>query len=155
MPPDLTGQLTAAPRIRFFSPEISRLPPRLFYWLFISADIICLILQAAGGVLSTVSDGTSQQGIDVAMGGLILQVIVLGFFAVFLVDYMIRYVRLQHSRGQKHAMGRRQKLFFGGLSTAFVLILARCSFRVDELSEGYTDSDKVTNELLFILLEGM
>lgn len=141
--------------IRFFSPEISRLPPRLFYWLFISADLVCLILQAAGGALSTVSSGSSDTGVQVAMAGLSLQVIVLAVFAGFLADYMIRYVKLQRSRGAATVMARRQKLFFGGLTTAFVLILARCSYRVDELSEGYVDSDKVTNELLFILLEGM
>jgi hypothetical protein len=60
--------LTSADSIRFFAPEISRLPPRIFYWLFISADITCLILQAIGGALSSSSDGASQTGIDVARG---------------------------------------------------------------------------------------
>lgn len=52
-------------------------------------------------------------------------------------------------------LGRGQKLFFGGLASVIVLILARCSYRVDELSQGYTDSDKVTEEPLFIGLEGV
>lgn len=143
------------PSVVFFAPEISRLPPKAYYWIFISADIICLILQAAGGALSTASQGSSQVGIDIAMGGLILQVIVLVAFAALTADYLVRYARLQRRRGAASVMGRRQKIFFAGLGTAFALIIARCAFRVDELSEGYTDSDKVTNELLFILLEGV
>lgn len=150
--------------IRFFAPEISRLPPRVFYWMFISADIFCLVLQAIGGALSSSSSGSSQTGIDVAMAGLVLQVIVLVIFCGFFADYMIRYMRLlrrspsfssTQACAAGSAIGTRQKLFFGGLAAAIVLILVRCSYRVDELSEGYSDSDKITNEPLFIGLEGV
>lgn len=113
------------------------------------------MLQAAGGALSTTSEGSSQVGINVSMSGLILQVVVLCVFLAFLIDYMVRYVRLQRARGAAVIMARRQKLFFAGLSTAFALILARCAFRVDELSEGYTDSSKITHELMFVFMEGL
>lgn len=98
------------------------------------------------------------------MAGLILQVIVLVIFCGFFADYMIRYLRLLRlSPSPRRAdgsagigtIGTRQKLFFGGLASAIVLILARCSYRVDELSEGYSDSGKITNEPLFIGLEGV
>lgn len=77
---------------------------------------------------------------------------------------MVRYPRLlrrscsPRGSGDSSAadtIGTRQKLFFGGLATAVVLILARCSYPVDELSQGYTDSDKITNEPLYIGLEGV
>ncbi|KAH6687434.1 RTA1 like protein-domain-containing protein [Plectosphaerella plurivora] len=147
--------VTLSRAIHFFSPEISRLPPRLFYWLFISADFLCLSLQAAGGAFATVSSGASTVGNNISMSGLVLQVIVLIVFLGFLVDYMVRYLRLQKSRGATTLMARRQKLFFAGLTTAYFLILARCAYRVDELSEGYRDSTKITNQYTFIFLEGM
>lgn len=127
------------------------------YWLFISADILCLVLQAAGGALSTTSSGSSQVGIDVAMAGLILQVIVLAIFCGFFADYMIRYWRLRQRdpAALENQVGRNQGLFFGGLAGAIVLILARCIYRVEELSEGYEDSEKITHEGLFIGLEGV
>lgn len=117
----------------------------------------CLVIQAVGGALSSASSGASQAGIDVAMAGLILQVIVLVIFCGFFADYMIRYRKLrQRSSGAGvREIGTRQKLFFSGLASSIILILARCSYRVDELSQGYTDSDKVTNEPLFIGLEGV
>lgn len=98
------------------------------------------------------------------MAGLILQVIVLVVFCGFFADYMIRYTRLLHRSPSSRAadgstisniIGTRQKLFFGGLASAIVLILVRCSYRVDELSQGYSDSDKITNEPLYIGLEGV
>ena len=150
--------------IRFFAPEITRLPPRLFYWIFIGADITCLVIQAVGGALSSASEGASQSGVDIAMAGLILQVVVLVMFCGFFADYMIRYRRLvrrlpsfHHAGGNIAAVtiGGRQKLFFSGLGSAIILILARCSYRVDELSQGYRDSDKITDEPLFIGLEGV
>lgn len=125
---------------------------------------MCLVLQAIGGALSSSSNGSSQAGIDVAMAGLILQVIVLVIFCGFFADYMIRYLRLlrrspspRGADGSADAgfIGTRQKVFFGGLASAIVLILVRCSYRVDELSQGYSDSDKITDEPLFIGLEGV
>ena len=91
------------------------------------------------------------------MAGLILQVIVLVFFCAFFLDYMIRYIKLERSRVGKarSAIGQRQRVFFAGLASAIVLILVRCGYRVDELSEGYQDSTKITNEGLFIGLEGV
>jgi hypothetical protein len=123
----------------------------LFYWIFIPADVVCLILQAAGGALSTVSQGGSQTGIDIAMAGLILQVIILALFIVALSDYMIRYFR----SGATGALNNRTRIYFAGLTTAIILILGRCFYRCYELSEGYQDSNLITDEALFIGLEGV
>jgi hypothetical protein len=84
-------------------------------------------------------------------------VIVLLIFCGFFADYMFRYIKLERARSGKarSAIGRRQRIFFAGLAAAIVLILARCGYRVDELSEGYQDSTKLTNEGLFIGLEGV
>ncbi|VUC26720.1 unnamed protein product [Clonostachys rosea] len=149
--------VTLSRAIRFFSPEMSRLPPRAFYWLFISSDIICLVLQSIGGALSSTSSGASETGLHIAMAGLSLQVVVLVVFCGFFADYMIRYIKRQKSRlppGEK-AIALRQRLFFGGLASAITLILIRCCYRVNELSEGYRNSDKITNQGMFIGLEGV
>lgn len=131
---------------------------RLFY-LFIVADIICLALQGAGGVLSTLSSGVSQQGIDVSRAGLVLQVVVLLVFCALFTDYMVRHVRyirrLRPNMRARDVLGTRQKLFFSGLSIASLFILIRCIYRVDELSEGYVGSKRITNEGLYIGFEGV
>lgn len=138
-------------RIEALAPEVSRVNPKFFYWVFIPADVVCLVLQAAGGALSTVSSGSSTVGIDIAMAGLILQVIIIALFIVALSDYMIRYYR----RGATGALSNRTRMYFGGLCLAIVLILGRCFYRCYELSEGYQDSELITDEALFIALEGV
>ncbi|WYZ40748.1 hypothetical protein EsH8_IV_001089 [Colletotrichum jinshuiense] len=143
--------VTISRAIESFAPELSRIPTKVIYWLFISFDVFCLALQAAGGALSTTSLGSSDTGVNLAMAGLVIQVVVLVAFCALFADYMIRYTRSSASRD----LTRREKVFFGFLALAVVLILARCSYRVDELSEGYSNSEKITDEGLFIGLEGV
>ncbi|KAF9776468.1 hypothetical protein IL306_005324 [Fusarium sp. DS 682] len=137
--------------IKYFAPEVSRFRPELVWWIFIPADVICLVLQAAGGALSTVSQGSSQTGIDIALAGLSLQVVILVLFCALLGDYLWRYFR----SGNVTAMSQRMRIFFGFLSAAVILILARCAFRCYELSKGYRNSDLITDQGLFIGLEGV
>jgi len=124
--------------------------PKLFYYIFIPADFFCLCLQAAGGALSTTSSGTSKLGVNLALAGLSLQVAVIVVFCGFFGDYMVRYFR----SGLAAAFGLRMKVFFAALSTAILLILARCSYRCYELNEGYS-GELIRDEGLFIALEGV
>lgn len=119
--------------------------------------MVCLILQAAGGALSTASAGTSQLGVNLALVGLSLQVAVMCAFCGFFADYLLRYFRssLHRSGASMSAIfGLRLKLFFGFMVTAVVLILARCAYRLAELHEGYKGG-LIKNETLFIALEGV
>ncbi|CAM1509006.1 Fc.00g027450.m01.CDS01 [Cosmosporella sp. VM-42] len=143
--------VTLSKTIQFLAPEISRIKPKLFYWIFIPADMVCLVLQAAGGALSTTSQGSSQTGVDIAMAGLALQVAVLVIFSALFGDYMVRYFRSRTSQ----SLSLRMRIFFGFLSAAIILILGRCAYRCYELSKGYQDSDLITDEGLFIGLEGV
>ncbi|KAF5024458.1 hypothetical protein F66182_3467 [Fusarium sp. NRRL 66182] len=140
--------VTLSKAINYFSPQLSRFKPELFYWIFIPFDVVCLILQAAGGAMSTESD--SDVGVDVSMAGLVLQVIILVAFIAAFADYMIRYLR----SGQAKAFGWRLSTFFAGLSAAIILILTRCIYRVAELREGY-DGELIKHEIPFIILEGV
>ncbi|KAJ0346077.1 hypothetical protein COL154_008754 [Colletotrichum chrysophilum] len=143
--------VTLSKAIIHLGPELARLPPKALYWVFIALDVSCLVIQAAGGAISTDSKGDSDLGVNLAMGGLVIQVVVIVVFCAVFADYMIRYTRSSYTR----KLAQREKIFFGFLALAVALILARCSYRVDELSEGYSNSTKVTDEGLFIGLEGV
>ncbi|KAJ4125388.1 hypothetical protein NW768_009005 [Fusarium equiseti] len=143
--------VTLSKTIKHFAPEVSRFKPEVIWWIFIPADIVCLALQGTGGALSTISQGSSQRGIDIALAGLSLQVVILVLFCALLGDYLWRYFR----SGSSGALSSRMRIFFGFVSAAVILILARCAFRCYELSEGYQDSDLITDEGLFIGLEGV
>ncbi|KPM40284.1 hypothetical protein AK830_g6277 [Neonectria ditissima] len=143
--------VTLAKTIEYLAPELSRIKPKLVWWIFIPADLICLTLQAAGGALSTVSEGSSQTGVDIAMAGLALQVAVLVLFSALIGDYLFRYFRSKPAG----SLALRMRLFLGFLSAAVIMILGRCAYRCYELSEGYQDSTVITDQGLFIGLEGV
>ncbi len=82
------------------------------------------------------------------MAGLVLQVVTLAIFVVLFVEYVVRFVRKQGAR----ALTQRMKLFLGFLLLAVVLILVRCVYRIDELSDGY-DGPLIRDEPLFMVLE--
>ncbi|OBR04789.1 Parasitic phase-specific protein PSP-1 [Colletotrichum higginsianum IMI 349063] len=142
--------VTLAAAIKYFSPSLSRFQPNLFYWIFIPCDVVCLIFQAVGGALSTASAGSSQIGVDMALVGLSLQVVVMVAFCAFFADYLIRYFRA----GSTERFGTRAKLFFGFMALAIVLILVRCSYRLVELRNGYR-GELIRDEPIFIGLEGV
>lgn len=149
--------VTLSKTVTFLSPSLSRIPPRLYIWIFIPCDAVALVLQASGGALSTNSNGSSQLGVDLGIAGLSFQVATMTVFSVALIDYMIRYHRSPMARddaGHFRTLGVRLRLFFLGLSSATILILGRSAYRVEELSKGYS-GPSIRNEPLFIWLEGV
>lgn len=142
--------VTLSKAIVFFAPDLSRFKPQLFIWIFIPFDVVCLVLQAVGGALSTRLGGRNQTGVNVSMAGLALQVIVLTAFVAAFGDYMFRYWR----SGRFVGFGWRIKAFFFGLTSSILLILARCAYRVAELRDGY-HGVLIKEEVPFIVLEGV
>ncbi|KAK2594937.1 Envelope glycoprotein [Conoideocrella luteorostrata] len=142
--------VTLSKTIVYLGPELSRFKPALFYWIFIPFDVVCLILQAAGGAMSTNSTGDNKLGVNISMAGLALQVIVLTAFVVCFADYMIRYVR----SGRARSFGWRLNTFLSGVTASILLILARCAYRVAELKDGY-NGELIREEVPFIILEGV
>jgi hypothetical protein len=136
--------------ITFYAPTLARFPVKLLIWIFLPCDIISLILQGVGGGLSASSSGGSQVGVDIALAGLIFQVITLAAFSILFTDFIVRLLRSAHAS----VLGRRDALFLGFLIMAILCTLARCIFRAYELSEGYS-GDLISHENLFIGLEGV
>ncbi|KAF4487919.1 parasitic phase-specific PSP-1 [Fusarium agapanthi] len=142
--------VTLGQSIEHYGPSLARFPTKDFAWVFVPMDIISLILQGTGGGLSASSSGASQVGVDFAMAGLILQVIMLVAFSLLFGNYMFRYLKSKKSRN----LGSRDKLFFAFLAIAVLATLARCVFRTDELKEGY-QGELIKHGDLFIALEGV
>ncbi|KAF2004703.1 hypothetical protein P154DRAFT_417378, partial [Amniculicola lignicola CBS 123094] len=134
--------------IEFYAPTYARFSNRKLIWTFLPCDLISLSLQYVGGGMSASSSGSSNVGVDIALAGLIFQVITLVAFCVLFADYMFRFL---HS-AQVGYLTPRHILFLGFLSIAMLLNLARCVFRAYELKEGY-DGEAIRDEILFIGLE--
>ncbi|TDZ15718.1 Sphingoid long-chain base transporter RSB1 [Colletotrichum orbiculare MAFF 240422] len=130
--------------------SICRCNPSLFYYIFIPCDVISLVLQATGGALSSIAGDKSQVqiGVNVTLAGLIFQVVMLVLFCLLFADYLVACRRTS----VREKITRRIGVFLAFLFIATVLILVRCSYRIEELKEGYF-SPMFRNEPLFIALE--
>jgi hypothetical protein len=137
---------------KYVSAESSRVNPKLFYYIFITADIISLILQAVGGAMSSTSEGDSSSGVNIALAGLAFQVATLVFFAVAVLDYMFCSRKVWSTV----KLPTRFISFCAFLALAWTVITIRCCYRVYELSEGYSrDSEALRDQPLFNGLEGV
>ncbi|KAF4974557.1 hypothetical protein FZEAL_8552, partial [Fusarium zealandicum] len=136
--------------INFIDPAISRFPACYFYWIFIPSDIISLILQAAGGALS--STGSDRHAIKIgehiSLAGLILQVVTLICFSALFADYVFQASRSP----SRHRLNKSMTFFLAFLFLSTLCILTRCVYRIAELGQGYF-SALFRDEGLFIGLE--
>jgi RTA1 like protein len=149
----LKGHALMGRRVRYLGIQYSRFRPEWYYTYFIACDVVSLTLQGTGGGMSSSSGGKSQIGINIAIAGLSFQVFTLSIFSLLAIDFALAYMR---KRGDAR-LSRRFEIFASFLTLAVVLILARCVFRIDELSNGYTGAKAklVHNQGMFIGLEGV
>lgn len=139
-------------RVQYISIEASRFNTKFFYLVFIPCDIISLVLQAVGGAISSTSNGESDDGVSIALAGLVFQVVTLLVFVGATIDYVIRSRHVWRPA----QIATRFLVFSGFLSLAALTILIRCCYRVYELNEGYSsDSEALRDQPLFIGLESV
>ncbi|KAB8069458.1 RTA1 like protein-domain-containing protein [Aspergillus leporis] len=141
-----------------YGPTVSRIKPKTYARIFITCDLLCLILQAAGGAITATAgqeqDSLRHIGVNVMIAGLASQVVSLGAFTALCIDYIwrlhrhVRVVPKQTSFG-----GWKWKGFLIGLAIATLTIFIRSIFRVAELNGGFS-SDLANDEVAFMILEG-
>ncbi|KAG2009302.1 hypothetical protein GB937_007901 [Aspergillus fischeri] len=93
----LLGQII----ILYHGEDVSRLKPRNYAIFFVSCDVIALILQSAGGALtSTAEDADGRQmGLNVMIAGLAFQVAALTLFIALASEFAIR-LRRRNLKGE-------------------------------------------------------
>lgn len=162
-----------------YDSSLSRIKPRAFVVTFITSDVLCLILQAAGGAITATTAGSSDgaeamrnTGVNVMIAGLALQVVSLVFFLACALDYTYRVSQKGFFPATAAMQSRRWKGFLIseyprtrglravadafaiiGLTIATIAIFIRSVFRVAELRDGFS-SELAGNEVAFMILEG-
>lgn len=142
-----------------FSPELSRLKPRLYTWIFISCDILAILLQSAGGAISAVANSTAliNVGVDIMIAGLGFQVLTLLIFGILASEFFFRARKNINTLrpGSMEAIHTRKfKLFMWSTSIAYLCIFARCCYRVAELSGGW-GNPIMKDEPVFIVFDSV
>ena len=140
--------------------EFSRIPAKWYTWIFISCDLLSLILQGAGGGTAATADpGSSMQstGNNLMMAGIVWQVFTLLVFGGLVADYYLRAKKnsVQYSASAITLTNSGKfQLFVGGLGLAYITIFTRCVFRIGEMAGGWSNSI-MQDETDFIVLDGV
>jgi hypothetical protein len=106
--------------VYIYSASTSRIRPKYYTYVFISCDLVSLILQGAGGgIAATAGPGNLTQanlGTNIIIAGLSFQVFSLLLFMILCVDFALRIRKVpEPQRSEEYQALRRTKLFKGFL----------------------------------------
>lgn len=125
------------------NPDLSRIRPRLYPFLFCPADVTCLVVQAIGGGLAA-SGKTNvkllNDGNHMIIAGVALQVVVLLAFGGLSADYIIRarrWVNSAEATDEARALweDKRFRIFRFTTMVAYICVQIRCVYRIAEFAK--------------------
>ncbi|KAK9453528.1 RTA1 like protein-domain-containing protein [Dipodascopsis uninucleata] len=143
----------------------ARFKPYTYSKIFISLDIISIVLQAIGGGKAAIAltDGTeTDTGTHIMVAGLCFQVFSTLCFAVSCLDIRLRINRHRRHNAlydgpEKFAYIRNSKTtvwFLCAVAVAVLFVFIRSVYRVVELSMGWSGYT-MTHEAFFLVLDGL
>lgn len=119
------------------NPALSRVRPKLLPFIFVPADVSCLLLQAIGGALA--AQGSKNipllnTGNHVIITGIALQVVVLLAFGAMCLDYYVRvrrWIRTDGATAEARALwaDRKFRIFASAMLGAYLCVQIRCIYR--------------------------
>ncbi|OJD34052.1 rta1 domain protein [Diplodia corticola] len=141
----LLGTLTSLPR----APP-SPLRPHTYLALFLSADLVSLLLQAIGGGMASVAaaalpPGDTAPGTRIMVGGILFQLAAMTVFVGLIVAFVVR--------GRGRRLGGRVRCGVGAMAGCAGLVYVRCVYRAVELLGGW-EGWVATHEVWFLALDG-
>ncbi|KAK3303032.1 RTA1 like protein [Chaetomium strumarium] len=161
--------LTLKHAVNALNRSLSRVKPRVYPLFFVPADVSCLVIQAIGGGIAASAGGDNyallQHGNRTIMAGIVLQVVVLGFFGAMAADYLVRVGRYfrgsgggnnnvapEHQAGAALWADKKFRAFLWAMALAYVALLIRCIYRIAEMAGGW-GNHIMQDEPSFVVLE--
>lgn len=120
------------------NPALSRVAPTKYPYIFVPADVSCLLVQAIGGSIAASAGSDKPEllktGNRAIIAGICLQVVVLAFFGVAAVDYWLRAKRWVKTPEATHDAvtlyrDKKFRMFVYAVTVAYALIFIRCIYR--------------------------
>lgn len=138
--------------------QYTRLKPMTYTKIFVTIDIICLVLQGAGGGLAATAKTHSagQTGVNVMIAGLAFQVISLVLFSIICLDFAWR---LRNGTTASQAWGSRKSAIAYEKSSAAATstgvepsntLLNLDSIRRTKMFQGFCWSIGIATTLIFV-----
>ncbi|KAE9409759.1 RTA1-domain-containing protein [Gymnopus androsaceus JB14] len=129
--------------VQILGPQYSRFSPRLYSKIFLSCDIVSLVIQAVGGGMT--ASATDDQGVDlgthIMLVGIALQLAILIGFSTIALEFAYRFnidKPLRSGAGDKiGSMNRRRKVGLYAIAAATTCLFIRAIYRLVELGDGW------------------
>jgi hypothetical protein len=137
--------------VLWYGREYSFIKPVLYPWVFVGTDFFSIIIQAAGGGISSVAtsgENANQSLLDVGSAMLVAGVVFQMANMIFCGGLMLIYIWRRHKAikngaavraGDEHSAGenvkvirasdKKTKMFVFALAAAYVAIIIRCIYR--------------------------
>lgn len=122
------------------NPSLSRLRPKLLPYIFVPADVSCLLVQAIGGALAASGGRTNRRLVDdgnrAIIAGIALQVVVLLAFGAMSLDYWLRARRWVRSGADVTPAAlalwndKKFRTFGYAVLGAYICVQIRCIYRL-------------------------
>ncbi|THH21776.1 hypothetical protein EUX98_g8284 [Antrodiella citrinella] len=148
--------------IRRLGVKYSRLGAMWYSILFISADIVSLVVQSIGGAkaASAAEDNTSATlGGNIMLGGIAFQLVCITIYMFLATEFITRYIwdlpvrDPSESKLQIRVLSRKVKMLLIGLAFSSTVIFIRSIYRTIELSDGW-DGRIIHTQVFFNVLDG-
>lgn len=149
--------------IRRLGPQYSRLTPRRYTIIFVSCDIISLVVQALGGSIASgnqASDTRARLGSNIALGGTAFQLVAIILYCALAAEFLTRYARDRpmlsarvHGEATRGLMDRPLKRMLYAMSVMTVFIFIRTVYRTIEFVGGW-DGKVNTTQWYFNVFDG-
>ncbi|KZV76214.1 RTA1-domain-containing protein [Peniophora sp. CONT] len=138
----------------------SRLSQRLYTRVFLTCDIIALVIQGAGGGIasSAHTSAGSKLGSNIMLAGIIFQLICLVIYTGLAAEFLWHYGKDMPFRRafvymHRSKTPRRLKIMLLGMSIMTILLFIRSIYRTAELADGWHGTI-ITTEWLFDIFDG-
>ncbi|KAG6852829.1 hypothetical protein C0991_008867 [Blastosporella zonata] len=148
--------------IRKLGTSYSRIPPKWYSIIFITSDVVSLIIQGTGGGLASVHIKTNPTpGGHIMLGGIAFQLFILIVYSCLAVEFFVRYSLKKPFRrsGSSETLdlakpiSKKVKIMSYALAFSTTCLFIRSVYRLIELSDGWKGRI-IRTEIYFNVLDG-
>ncbi|PYH90125.1 RTA1-domain-containing protein [Aspergillus ellipticus CBS 707.79] len=140
--------------IHLLGPETSILSPKLYLWIFVTCDVVSLVVQAVGGGMASIEvnkiNGNTAPGTHTMVAGIVFQLFSISIFVFFAADFVRRTLRMRVLQNMKGSIIP----LLAAMVFSVICIYIRSIYRTIELSQGWTGY-LITHEIYFVVLDGV
>jgi len=149
--------------IRRLGPCYSRLRPKLYTIVFVTADLVALTVQGVGGGIAATAAGNHknpEMGGRIMLGGIVFQMLAITIYMGLAIEFIYRFWHDKPFEGRgfapvpgRSALTRNIKCMLLGSALSSLMIYVRSVYRTIELVDGW-NGRIIQTELYFNVMDG-